>query len=193
MLAAGLPAVGPLASMSAQAREVVAASGYPAGTIVIHTNERRLYYFLSDGQAIRYKVGVGKAGQQWQGTSYIYTKRLNPDWAPPEDIRREKPGTPAVIPAGSPQNPMGVAAMTLYGGEYAIHGTNSPSSIGGFVSHGCIRMYNEDVMDLYARSAIAPRSWCCDNFPTATGGREPIIAPHPDLGAAEFGLSPAGS
>jgi lipoprotein-anchoring transpeptidase ErfK/SrfK len=151
VLAAGLPAVAPLASTSAEARDVVAASGYQAGTIVIRTGERRLYYFISDSQAIKYKVGVGKAGQQWQGTSYIYTKRLNPDWAPPDDIRREKPGTPAVIPAGSPQNPMGVAAMTLYGGEYAIHGTNSPSSIGGFVSHGCIRMYNEDVMDLYAR------------------------------------------
>ena len=150
-LVASMPVAGVLGSLPAEAREVVAASGYPAGTIVIRTSERRLYYYISDGQAIRYTVGVGKAGQQWQGTSYIYTKRLNPDWAPPEDIRREKPGMPAVIPAGSPQNPMGVAAMTLYGGEYAIHGTNSPSSIGGFVSHGCIRMYNEDVMDLYAR------------------------------------------
>lgn len=154
--AAAMPVLCPGWTASAAAREVlmrelVTVSGYPAGTIVIHTAERRLYFFLSESQAIRYPVGVGKAGQQWSGTSYIYGKYRSPDWAPPEDIRREKPGMPAVIPGGSPENPMGVAAMTLYGGEYAIHGTNQPSSIGGFVSHGCIRMYNEDIVDLFAR------------------------------------------
>jgi len=131
--------------------ETVAAAGYEPGTIVIHTHERRLYYFIGGGRALRYPVGVGRAGMQWSGTSYIDGKYLNPAWRPPDDIRRDKRGLPDVIPGGSPENPMGVAALTLSGGEYAIHGTNTPSSIGGFVSHGCIRMYNEDITDLYSR------------------------------------------
>jgi len=88
---------------------------------------------------------------QWAGTSYVDGKFLNPAWSPPAMIKREKPSIPDVIAGGSPQNPMGVAALTLHGGEYAIHGTNQPSSIGGYVSHGCIRMYNADITDLYAR------------------------------------------
>jgi lipoprotein-anchoring transpeptidase ErfK/SrfK len=130
---------------------VVAAGDFEPGTIVIRTHERRLYLYLGDGRALRYPVGVGKAGKQWSGASYINGKYLSPAWRPPADIRREKPGMPDVVPGGSGRNPMGVAAMTLAGGEYAIHGTNRPSSIGGFVSHGCIRMYNEDVTDLYGR------------------------------------------
>jgi lipoprotein-anchoring transpeptidase ErfK/SrfK len=131
--------------------ETVAAGGYGAGTIVIHTRERRLYYYLGDGKALRYPVGVGRAGKQWSGTSYINGKYLHPAWKPPAEVRHDKPGLPDVVPGGSPHNPMGVAAMTLAGGEYAIHGTNRPSSIGGFVSYGCIRMFNEDITDLYGR------------------------------------------
>jgi lipoprotein-anchoring transpeptidase ErfK/SrfK len=131
--------------------ETVAATGYEPGTIVIHTYERRLYYYIGGGKALRYPVGVGRAGKQWSGTAYINGKYLNPAWKPPQEIRRDKPHLPHVIPGGSPENPMGVAAMTLSGGEYAIHGTNRPSSIGGFVSYGCIRMYNEDITDLYGR------------------------------------------
>jgi len=141
-----------VATATAQARETVAFNaGYSAGTIVIRTNERRLYLVLGNGQAIRYMVGVGRAGKQWSGTAVINGKYLNPAWTPPEDIRRDKPELPTVIPGGSPHNPMGVAALTLSGGEYAIHGTNRPESIGGFVSYGCIRMYNEDITDLYGR------------------------------------------
>jgi lipoprotein-anchoring transpeptidase ErfK/SrfK len=131
--------------------ETVAAGGYEPGTIVIHTRERRLYYYLGDGKALRYPVGVGRAGKQWSGTSYINGKYLHPAWKPPAEVRHDKPGLPDVVPGGSPHNPMGVAAMTLAGGEYAIHGTNRPSSIGGFVSYGCIRMFNEDITDLYGR------------------------------------------
>jgi lipoprotein-anchoring transpeptidase ErfK/SrfK len=131
--------------------ETVTASGYEPGTIVIRTHERRLYYYLGAGKALRYPVGVGRAGKQWSGTSYVDGKYLNPAWRPPAAVRRDKPALPEVIPGGSPHNPMGVAAMTLAGGEYAIHGTNRPSSIGGFVSYGCIRMYNEDITDLYGR------------------------------------------
>jgi lipoprotein-anchoring transpeptidase ErfK/SrfK len=81
----------------------------------------------------------------------INGKHVRPAWAPPPDIARENPKLARVIPGGSPENPMGVAAMTLSGGDYAIHGTNNPGSIGGFVSYGCIRMYNQDITDLFDR------------------------------------------
>ena len=138
----------------AQAREVVAFSGYSPGTIVVKTSERRLYYVVDAAHAIRYPVGVGKAGKQWSGTSRIDGKYLNPAWSPPPEVKRDKPSLPDLIPGGSPRHPMGVAAMTLAGGEYAIHGTKMPKSIGGFVSYGCIRMYNADITDLYGRVSV---------------------------------------
>jgi len=138
-------------SSQALARETVRFNEGSTGTIVIKTSERRLYYVVGGGQAIRYPVGVGRAGKQWSGSSFIDSMRLKPAWSPPDEVRRDKPHMPAVIPGGSPHNPMGVAALTLSGGEYAIHGTNTPGSVGGFVSYGCIRMYNADIMDLYGR------------------------------------------
>ena len=137
----------------AQAREIVGFSGaYSSGTVVVKTSERALYYVLGNGKAVRYPVGVGRAGKQWTGTAYISGKQLRPAWSPPAEVKRDKPSLPNVIPGGSPSNPMGAAALTLSGGgEYAIHGTNNPGSIGGFVSYGCIRMYNADVLDLYNR------------------------------------------
>src|SRR5580658_655305 len=127
---------------------------YAPGTIIVRTSERHLYFVVAPGAAIRYPVGVGRAGQQWAGTSTIDAKYVEPAWAPPPDIRAENPKLPLVVPPGSPHNPMGVAAMTLAGTDYAIHGTNQPSSIGHFVSHGCIRMFNEDVTDLFGRVGI---------------------------------------
>src|SRR5229473_2194403 len=140
-----------LASRPASARETVSFKDGSAGTVVIKTNERRLYYVLGGGQAIRYPVGVGRAGKQWAGSSFIDGMRLKPAWSPPDDVRRDKPSMPSVIPGGTPGNPMGAAALTLSGGQYAIHGTNAPGSVGGFVSYGCIRMYNADILDLYSR------------------------------------------
>jgi lipoprotein-anchoring transpeptidase ErfK/SrfK len=140
------------ASQSAQAREIVGfAGGYSAGTVVVKTGEHRLYYVLGNGKAIRYTVGVGKAGKQWTGTSIIDGKHLRPAWSPPAEVKRDKPSLPNLIAGGSGRNPMGAAALTLSGGQYAIHGTNQPDSIGGSVSYGCIRMYNQDVLDLYGR------------------------------------------
>jgi lipoprotein-anchoring transpeptidase ErfK/SrfK len=141
-------------STPVEARSSVAFSGYPAGTIVVRTTQRRLYFVVGDGRAIVYPVGVGKAGHRWTGTSYISGKYIKPAWSPPADIKRANPRLPDVIPGGSPRNPMGAAAMTLSGGEYAIHGTNAPGSVGGFVSHGCIRMYNQDILDLYSRVGV---------------------------------------
>ena len=137
-----------------QARETVRFDGYSSGTIVIKTKERRLYYVLGDGRAIRYPVGVGMARKQWTGTTRIDGKYVAPAWSPPAVVKRDKPSLPDVIPGGSPRNPMGAAALTLAGGEYAIHGTNAPGSVGGFVSYGCIRMYNQDVVDLYSRVSV---------------------------------------
>ena len=141
---------------AAQARpDVVGFRGdYSPGTIVVKTNERRLYLVVSPGQAVRYPVGVGKSGKQWAGATRIDGKYTNPAWSPPAEVKRDKPTMPDVIPGGSPHNPMGVAAMTLAGGEYAIHGTNVPGSVGGFVSYGCIRMLNPDITDLYQRVSV---------------------------------------
>jgi lipoprotein-anchoring transpeptidase ErfK/SrfK len=140
------------------ARETVRLNGYSAGTIVIKTNERHLYYVTGEGQAIRYPVGVGKAGMAWTGKSSVDGKYISPAWQAPDSIRRDRSRAAPVIPGGGPSNPMGAATLTLSGGgQYAIHGTNNPGSIGGFVSHGCIRMYNQDIMDLYARVSVGTK------------------------------------
>jgi lipoprotein-anchoring transpeptidase ErfK/SrfK len=135
------------------ARETVAYSGNePAGTIVVRTNERRLYYIVKEGQAIKYTVGVGKSGMQWLGTTSIASKHIKPAWAPPSDMLGNR--KPFVIPSGAPNNPMGAAAMVLADHDLALHGTNRDDSVGGFVSHGCIRMHNADVMDLFNRVSV---------------------------------------
>src|SRR5260370_16197858 len=121
---------GILGVTQAEARpDVVGFRGdYSPGTIVIKTNERRLYLVVDQGHAVRYPVGVGRAGKQWAGTTQIDGKFRNPAWSPPNEVRRDKPYMPAVIPGGSPRNPMGVAAMTLAGGEIADHSNKSPGS-----------------------------------------------------------------
>ena len=127
---------------------------FRAGTVVVRKNERLLYYVTGTGQAVRYPVGVGRVANRWMGATYITAKYTDPSWIPPASMRREKPRLPQFVPGGSSQNPMGVAAMTLSGGELAIHGTNEPNSVGHFVPYGSIRMLNEDVADLYRRVRI---------------------------------------
>lgn len=135
-----------------QARQVVGFSGnYSAGTVVVRNNERSLYFVLGGGKAVRYPVGVGRAGKQWSGTTFISGKSIRPAWVPPAVVRRDKPNLPLVVPAGAPNNPVGAAVLFLGASERAIHGTNNPGSIGGAVSYGCIRMLNADVLDLYSR------------------------------------------
>ena len=145
------------AQVQAHGDRVSVKDSYIPGTIVIRTSERRLYYIVGAGQAIRYPVGVGRAGMQWSGTASINGKYIEPAWSAPASIRRDYRSLPSVVPGGSSHNPMGAAAMTLSRGEYAIHGTNAPGTIGGFVSHGCIRMHNEDIMDLYSRVGVGTR------------------------------------
>ena len=144
-----------IAALPASARDTIGFGGnYQPGSIVIVTQNRELYFVLGGGQAIRYPVGVGRAGMAWHGRAQIAEKFLKPAWGPPADIARANPSLPLSIPGGSPRNPMGAAAMGLNRGNYAIHGTNDPGSIGHFVSHGCIRMFNEDILDLYARVRV---------------------------------------
>jgi len=140
---------------SARGNLVAAQDNFAPGTIVVRTKERQLYLMLGNGEAMRFPVGVGRRGMQWSGKVKVDGKYIKPAWAPPDSIKRANPRLPRMIPGGSPRNPLGVAALTLSGGgQYAIHGTNQPNLIGGFVSHGCIRMYNADVTDLYRQVSI---------------------------------------
>ena len=135
-----------------QSPSIVPLTGYRPGTIVVKTTDRRLYYVLKGDKALEFPVGVGKQGWAWFGRAAIEGKYIKPAWQAPPELHRGTFGP--VIEGGSPRNPMGVAALTMRRGEYAIHGTNNPKSIGGFVSHGCIRMFNEDIMDLYSRVGV---------------------------------------
>ncbi|MFT4096883.1 MAG: L,D-transpeptidase [Rhodoblastus sp.] len=126
------------------------------GTLVISARQRSLYYVLDNARAIRYPIAVPKRGKEWSGVAYVDGKYLKPDWAPPAVVKRDHPELPNLIPGGSPRNPMGVAALTLNRDQIAIHGTTQSMrrSIGSAASYGCIRMYNEDVADLYSRVSV---------------------------------------
>ena len=130
-------------------REVVAFSGFLPGTIVVKTGERGLYFVLDEQRALRFPVGVGRSGKTWTGNARVEGKFVRPAWQAPPEL-----GGGPVIPGGAVNNPMGEAALTLRGGEYAIHGTNRPESIGGYVSSGCIRMHNRDIVELYRLVAV---------------------------------------
>jgi lipoprotein-anchoring transpeptidase ErfK/SrfK len=126
------------------------------GTIVIRTSERRLYFVLPDHQALRYGVGVGRPGFTWAGSTHIGYKREWPDWTPPPQMLRRRPDLPRHM-AGGVDNPLGARAMYLAGTLYRIHGSNEPDTIGQAVSSGCIRMTNDDVIDLYDRARVGAR------------------------------------
>ena len=144
-----------MCAAGAGAREMVAfGAAVRPGTIVVRTAERRLYLVLGNGAALRYPAAVGRPGKQWFGTAVIDGKHVRPAWAPPREVKRDNPRLPNLIPGGAPNNPMGVAALTLSGGEYAIHGTNRPGSIGTYASYGCIRMFNHDIADLFERVSV---------------------------------------
>ena len=137
-------------------REVVAFSGYSAGTIVVSTSERRLYYVLGNGTAIRYGIGVGRPGFTWAGTKTVARKAEWPDWTPPAQMLKRRPDLPRHM-VGGEANPLGARAMYLGGTLYRIHGSNEPETIGTAVSSGCIRMTNADVIDLYDRVRVGTR------------------------------------
>ncbi len=138
-------------------RETVAYTGaYAPGTILISTTERRLYFVLPGGQAIRYGVGVGRPGFEWSGAKTITRKAEWPDWTPPAQMLRRRPDLPRHM-AGGIENPLGARAMYLGSTLYRIHGSNEPDTIGQAVSSGCIRMTNEDVTDLYEHAKVGTK------------------------------------
>src|SRR5579871_4227321 len=127
-----------------------------AGTILIDTGNTALYYVLAQGRAIRYGVGVGREGFTWSGVQTITNKAEWPDWHPPAQMIARQPYLPRFM-AGGPGNPLGARAMYLGTSDYRIHGTNDPTTIGKFVSSGCIRLTNEDVVDLFNRVRVGTK------------------------------------
>jgi lipoprotein-anchoring transpeptidase ErfK/SrfK len=126
------------------------------GTVIIDTGQTSLYYVLGQGRAIRYGVGVGRDGFTWSGVQTISRKAEWPDWHPPTEMIARQPYLPRFM-AGGPGNPLGARAMYLGTSQYRIHGTNDPSTIGKFVSSGCIRLTNEDVTDLFSRVDVGTK------------------------------------
>jgi lipoprotein-anchoring transpeptidase ErfK/SrfK len=138
-------------------RQIVAFNArYAPGTVVVSTSERRLYFVLPNGRAIRYGIGVGRPGFTWAGTKTVTMKREWPDWRPPKEMLRRRPDLPRYMKGGI-DNPLGARAMYLGGSLYRIHGSNEPETIGQAVSSGCIRMTNQDVTDLYERVRVGTR------------------------------------
>lgn len=136
--------------------EVAYTSKFAPGTIVVNTAERRMYYILGEGRAIRYGVGVGRPGFEWGGSKPITRKAEWPDWTPPPQMLKRRPDLPRHM-KGGPENPLGARALYLGSSLYRIHGSNEPETIGQAVSSGCIRMLNDDVIDLYSRVRVGTR------------------------------------
>ncbi len=129
---------------------------YKVGTIIVETGERRLYLVLEGGKALKYGIGVGREGFTWAGSHKITRKAEWPGWTPPAAMRKRVPDLPAYM-EGGPDNPLGARALYIGSTLYRIHGTNEPWTIGGDVSSGCIRMVNDDVIDLYERVKIGAK------------------------------------
>jgi lipoprotein-anchoring transpeptidase ErfK/SrfK len=127
-----------------------------AGTVIINTPERLLYLVEGNGRALRYGIGVGRPGFTWAGVHSVTNKREWPDWTPPDDMLKRRPDLPRHM-EGGPENPLGARAMYLGSTLYRIHGSNEPWTIGTAVSSGCIRMRNEDVIDLYERVKVGAK------------------------------------
>jgi lipoprotein-anchoring transpeptidase ErfK/SrfK len=170
-------------------QEVPLATKEPAGTLIVDTPNTYLYYVLGGGRAIRYGVRVGRDGFTWTGVQKISRKAEWPDWHPPTEMIERQPYLPRFM-AGGPGNPLGARAMYLGSTVYRIHGTNQPSTIGKFVSSGCIGMLNEDVSDLFDRVKVGTRVVVMPGGPppgTATASAAPAQAP------SGQGLPPAGA
>jgi lipoprotein-anchoring transpeptidase ErfK/SrfK len=151
------PGVGGHSRLNPVPRETVAYEGpHGANTIIIDTSERRLYLVQDDGTAIKYGVGVGREGFQWAGVNRISRKAEWPGWTPPPAMRKRQPYLPPYM-EGGPNNPLGARAMYIGSTLYRIHGSNEPWTIGQAVSSGCIRMANEDVIDLYERVKVGTK------------------------------------
>ncbi|MCP3414293.1 L,D-transpeptidase family protein [Bradyrhizobium brasilense] len=168
-------------------QEVSFATKEPAGTIVVDTSNTYLYYILGNGRAVRYGVRVGRDGFTWTGVQKITRKAEWPDWHPPTEMIERQPYLPRFM-AGGPGNPLGARAMYLGSTVYRIHGTNQPSTIGKFVSSGCIGMLNEDVSDLFERAKVGTRVVVLPGGPppgTATASAAPANPMAPSAAQAQ--------
>ena len=130
---------------------------YKPGQVIVSFGDRRLYLVTSPGKAISYPIAVPRSQSRWQGTTFVSDKKINPAWTPTPEMIRENPRLPRWVPGGHPMNPLGVRAMYLGSSSYRIHGTDAPWTIGQAVSKGCVRMLNEDVLDLYPRVPVGAR------------------------------------
>ncbi len=172
-------------------QEVSFATKEPAGTIVVDTANTHLYYVLGGGRAIRYGVRVGRDGFTWNGVQKVSRKAEWPDWHPPTEMIERQPYLPRFM-AGGPGNPLGARAMYLGSTIYRIHGTNQPSTIGKFVSSGCIGMLNEDVSDLFERAKVGTRVVVLPGGAPPANTASASAAPAPSAGpAAAAGPGPA--
>lgn len=124
---------------------------YKKGEIIVSFSDRKLYLITAPGQALSYPIAIPREQSRWQGVMSVTDKRTNPSWTPTPEMRHENPKLPSWVPGGHPMNPLGVRALYLGTSMYRIHGTDAPWTIGQPVSKGCIRMYNQDVLDLYDR------------------------------------------
>ncbi len=188
------PEVGP-AQLAPYLRrqEVAFATKEPAGTLIVDTPHTYLYYVLGRGRAIRYGVRVGRDGFTWNGVQKISRKAEWPDWHPPTEMIERQPYLPRFM-AGGPGNPLGARAMYLGSTVYRIHGTNQPSTIGKFVSSGCIGMLNEDVSDLFDRVKVGTRVVVFPGGPppgTATASAQPMPGPAASASPAPAQMSGA--
>jgi len=152
------PETGPSKELPAQFRRTMVdyRTREPAGTIVIDTPNTYLYLVMGNGKAMRYGIGVGREGFTWTGAEKVSRMAEWPDWHPPAEMIERQPYLPRFM-AGGPGNPLGARALYLGKTLYRIHGTNQPSTIGTFVSSGCIRLTNDDVSDLYTRVQVGTR------------------------------------
>jgi lipoprotein-anchoring transpeptidase ErfK/SrfK len=190
------PEVGPAQlAPSLRRQEVALATKEPSGTLIVDTPHTYLYYVLGHGRAIRYGVRVGRDGFTWTGVQKISRKAEWPDWHPPTEMIERQPYLPRFM-AGGPGNPLGARAMYLGSTVYRIHGTNQPSTIGKFVSSGCIGMLNEDVSDLFDRVKVGTRVVVLPGGPppgsTNTASAAPVPAA-PGLAPVQMSGAPSGT
>ena len=132
-------------------------STYAPGEIVVSFGDRRLYYVQARGRVLSYPIAIPREQDRWEGVTTISDKKINPSWVPTADMMRENPRLPSYVPGGHPMNPLGARALYLGTTTYRIHGTDAPWTIGDAASKGCIRMFNEHVLDLYERVELGAR------------------------------------
>ena len=145
-------------SVGGSGREVVRFNPtYGAGQVVVSFGDRRAYFVTRPGEAISYPIAIPREQSRWSGVTSVTQKRENPSWTPTPTMIAENPRLPRWVPGGHPMNPLGVRALYLGSSTYRIHGTDAPWTIGSAVSKGCIRMYNQDVLDLYPRVKVGAK------------------------------------